>query len=399
MLTQKLADKAKPDTKRYFIWDEDVRGLALAVHPTKKSWHFQRDLWREGRREKTVYLRLPGERSLVEARQWAREQTNIVERGIDPTAPPPAPAKEGPEAWTVREMLNRRLEYMKANGYAESSFTDFEYVVRYLTPILEVRVSDLTRSRCREVHQQITSSGLRGERGAPSWADKSMNYLSAAWVYAKRKFDDENRMPHESENPVQGAERHGANKVQASIQSVDLPEWAAIVDALGNPVRRHMHWIGMLTGLRKKTLLAIEKAWVQGDRLVIPADKMKARREFVCPLSPTLVARMEQALAASAFISPTSIFLFPSVSSASGHVEVDDERELEKRGWPGKLRRKTYRTQAERIGCPRNFVSYLLDHRAPGLDGNYVHSAELFDDLKEWQTKIGQRILKCCDMD
>jgi hypothetical protein len=58
------------------------------------------------------------------------------------------------------------------------------------------------------------------------------------------------------------------------------------------------------------------------------------------------VARIEQASAASAFIAPSSRFLFPSVNSASGHVEVDDERELEKRGWPGKLRRKTYRTQA-----------------------------------------------------
>ena len=93
MLTQKLADKAKPKDKRYFIWDDDVRGLALAVHPTKKTWHFQRDLWRDGRREKTVYLGLPGDHALAEARQWAREQTNIVERGIDPTAPPPAPAK------------------------------------------------------------------------------------------------------------------------------------------------------------------------------------------------------------------------------------------------------------------------------------------------------------------
>ncbi len=399
MLTQKLADKAKPREKRYFIWDDDVRGLALAVHPTKKTWHFQRDLWREGRREKTVYLGLPGDRALAEARQWAREQTNIVERGIDPTAPPPAPAKEGPEAWTVRELLNRRLEYMEANAYAESSIKDFGYVMRYLTPILDMRINDLTRSKCREVHEQISRSGLRGDKPAPSWANKSMDYLSAAWVHAKRKFDDQNRMPHESENPVQGAERHPVNKVQASIGANELPDWAAIVDALGNPVRRHMHWIGMLTGLRKTTLLSIEKSWVQSDRLVIPADAMKARRDFVCPLSSPLVARIKDAMAASAFISPTSTFLFPSVASASGHVEVDDERELEKRGWPGKLRRKTYRTQAERIGCPRNFVSYLMDHRAPGLDGNYVHSAELFDDLRNWQEKISQRILNCCDMD
>lgn len=397
MLTQKIADKAKPKDRRYFIWDADVRGLALAVHPTKKSWHFQRDLWRDGRREKTVYLGLPGDRPLAEARQWAREQTNIVERGIDPTAPPPELPKTGPEAWTVREMMNRRLDYMKANGYADSSISDFGYAMRYLTPILDVRVCDLTRSRCREAHQQITRSGLNGDRPAPSQANKAMDYLSAAWVYAKRKFDDLNRMPPESENPVQGAERNPVNKVQASIQAVDLPEWAAIVNGLGNPVRRHMHWIGMLTGLRKTTLLAIEKQWVQGDRLVIPADAIKARRGFVCPLSSALVPRIEQASAASAFIAPSSRFLFASVNSASGHVEVDDERELEKRGWPGKLRRKTYRTQAERIGCPRNFVSYLMDHHAPGLDGNYVHSAELFDDLKQWQEKISQRILQCCD--
>lgn len=394
MLTQKLADKAKPKDRRYFIWDDDVRGLALAVHPTKKSWHFQRDLWRDGRRDKTVYLGLPGHHSLIEARQWAREQTNIVERGIDPSAPPSGPAPSGPDSWSVRDMMNRRLEYMKANGYADSSIADFGNSMRYLTPILDVRVSELTRSRCREVHAQITRSGMNGNKPAPAQANKAMDYLSASWTYAKRKFDDLNRMPPESENPVQGAERNPANKVQASIQSIDLPEWAAIVDSLPNPVRRHMHWIGLLTGLRKTTLLSIEKAWVQGDRIVIPADKMKARRAFICPLSSVLVSRIENATAASEFVSPGNRYLFPSTTSASGHVEVDDDRALR---WPGKLRRKTYRTQAERIECPRNFVSYLLDHRAPGLDGNYVHSAELFDDLKDWQEKISQRIINICN--
>lgn len=396
MLTQKLADKAKSQKRRYFMWDDDVRGLALAVHPTKKSWHFQRDLWRDGRREKTVYLGLPGHHTLVEARQWAREQTNIIERGIDPAAPP-LPVVEGPEAWTVRDMMDRRLEYMKANGYAESSIVDFGYSMRYLTPILDVRVRELTRTRCREVHEQITRSGLNGIKPAPTQANKAMDYLSASWVYAKRKFDDLNRMPPESENPVQGAERNPANKVQASIRAVELPEWAAIVNGLGNPVRRHMHWIGLLTGLRKTTLLTIEKAWVQGDRLVIPADNMKARRGFTCPLSSVLVARFDDAMAASTFINPNSRYLFPSTTSGSGHIEVDDERALEKRGWTGKLRRKTFRTQAERIGCPRNFVSYLLDHRAPGLDGNYVHSAELFEDLKDWQERISHRIVQSCN--
>ena len=79
-------------------------------------------------------------------------------------------------------------------------------------------------------------------------------------------------------------------------------------------------------------------------------------------------------------------------------MSTDDERPLEAKGWPGKLKRNTYRTQAERLGIPRNLIRALMDHAAPGLDGNYLNDADMFDDMLVWQEKISKRLLTLCEV-
>lgn len=377
----------------------DVAGLYLVVGTTKKTWLFQRDL-----KGKEIKLTLPGAFTLKEAKAWAGEQRVLMERGHNPAAKPePVQPKDGPGNWTVRQLMERRLTYMRDNGYSKAAIADFEASMRYISiaaavvkddkdrvifsgTIMSVQVRNLTKSMCAAVHRAISIKGVN--KPAPVQANKALDYLSASWKYASNRLDDHNTMP--DLNVSKAIDRNPVGKVQASID--DLSVWAQTVTALPNPIRRHMHRIGLLTGLRWETLRCLEWAWIDGNKLTVPPDKIKARRGAVLPLSGVLMQELSDLRKAVEFMAPGSRYLFPSPTSASGHMETDDDRPLIARGWPGKLRRKTYRGAAEAVGCPNNIAAALLDHAAPGLQGNYLHRAAMFDDLLRWQETISNRL-------
>lgn len=404
-LTQAIVDTTPftPKGKRLYIWDEDCPGLALVVNPTTKTWRWQFDRWAEGKKT-TLNDTLDGGRKLRDARDWAKEQTNLAKRGaFDPKPEEPKGKPVGPEAWTVKDALDKRLKFMEAEGYSESSIADFGYAKRYLAPIHDVKLGELTRTKCQEVHALISKTGLRGTRGAPVQANKALDYLSATWLHAKDKFDDHNGLPHRADNPCsRSITRNAVGKVQDSITADELPQWAAIVAGL-TPVKRNMHMIGLFTGLRWKSLQRIERTWVQGNVLVIPPEAIKSRRGVSLPLSTQLVTMFEDAAKAADFIAPKSKYLFPSPTAEEGFMATDDERALKdtKKGgnerWNGKLKRKTYYTQAGLARVPDKVRSALMDHSVPGLRGNYEHQHEMMDDLRKWQQVISDRLEMLCN--
>lgn len=402
-LTQASVDAKTFSGKRDYIWDLGCPGLCLVVNPTKKTWRWQFDRRVDGKKE-PLNDTLDGTRKLKEAREWAKEQTALARRGVfDPKPEDPKAKPTGPEAWTVKEALNKRLEFMKSESYSESSIADFGYAIRYLAPIHDVKLGELTRTRCQEVHALISKTGLRGTRGAPVQANKALDYLSATWLHAKDKFDDHNGLPHRADNPCsRSITRNAVGKVQDSITAEELPKWAAIVATL-TPVKRSMHMIGLFTGLRWKSLQRIERSWVRGNVLVIPPEAIKSRRGVSLPLSTQLVTMFEDAAKAADFIAPKSKYLFPSPTAEEGFMATDDERALKdtKKGgnerWNGKLKRKTYYTQAGLARVPDKVRSALMDHSVPGLRGNYEHQEEMMDDLRKWQQVISDRLEMLCN--
>ena len=91
------------------------------------------------------------------------------------------------------------------------------------------------------------------------------------------------------------------NTVAARTQVVlpdDLPEWWQMTKALPNPLRRQMHRLGLLSGLRPGNLMALERDWLDlpGRAIHLPAQVMKSRVKFDLPLSGPMVELIEQTI-------------------------------------------------------------------------------------------------------
>ena len=169
----------------------------------------------------------------------------------------------------------------------------------------------------------------------------------------------------------------------------DLPDWWAKVQALPNPLRRDMHTLGLLSGLRPGTLVSLRRDWVRTADRAISIPRMKSGRSFDLPLSGRMVEVVERILVTGAVLFPKSEWLFPTRSSKTGEViatQVWKEKALPSD--TGHILRHTYRTVAQREGIDRVNARLLLDHTVPGIDGVYIHERALFDTLLAEQERM-----------
>lgn len=370
-MDQKAIDKLTPGSKRAYHWDPETPGLCYIVQPTgSTSWRYQREERANGRRIGTHYWTLPGTAKLKEARAWA----------VRHLAAPFPQGDEQPTAWTVHTALTTRLDWMKAKGKA--SVADFEFSIKYLAMLHDIALNKLTKKQCRDCHAYNTKNGLTG-RPAPYPANKAMDHLTAAWNYA-RGFDEAGDVPVEC--PAKFVERNPEYPREGRLTIDKLPAWASKVAALPNPTRQAFNWLALLTGLRGGTLKQIEVAWCSEDRITIPAHVIKSRRSFVVPLSTPAREWIQKATATS----NCSKWLFPSDTSASGHLEEWKEPTMP--GWTTHETRKAYRTQLELI-APTTIARSLMDHKTPGIERNYVTTRDLFAARLEAQEAVAQKIL------
>jgi integrase len=173
-LSQRLVEDLKPEPKRYFVRDVEVRGLSIGINPT-------------GRKSFYVYYRVGGGRGSVErrpvigtypamtvqeARVKARDILACASRGEDPSADRAAERNaETLSEFTIQYLTNKlRSEIVVENRngfkYWLSAIDDISAYHRnllsiwnrYLGPMLgSLRLRDITPSRCLAYHSNISS--------------------------------------------------------------------------------------------------------------------------------------------------------------------------------------------------------------------------------------------------
>ncbi len=382
-----LAYAGKPAVVR----DERVTGLLVAVNKTGKSYKVQRDLWQgqRGRKVlvKTVRHTLGGteEMTLDDARSRALVVLDQIKRGIDPNAPAPEGIDDA-GGWTVRRMLEEYGADMLARDCAERSVADMmERLDRYLPKWADLPITQIKRSAAREEHRRITAN-----HGATS-ANKAMRDFRAAYNFALKVVDDPDALPGNPVAAVTFNKERASNRV---IMPEELADWWVKVQALPNPLRRDMHKLALLSGLRPGTLVGIRREWVDLNASAISIPRMKSGRSFDLPLSGHMVDVVGRAMTASEVLFPGAPWLFPTRSSKTGEViatQVWKEKALPSE--TGHILRHTYRTIAQRTGIDRVNARLLLDHTVPGIDGVYIHERALFDTLLTEQERMTAAVL------
>ncbi len=385
-LTEKRAANAPIKSKPYQLRDARLPGFFLQVSPGgSRSWKVQVDLRRPGERVETIRRTLGrvGELSLEEARLQASTLIAQVKAGRDPR--PQREAAQGPAMWSVAQAYDEYIRGLKRRGKSDRTANDMrDRFARHMAPEwADLPIADVTGLMMRARHEFVT------DNSGPRVANQCVVEFGSVWRLAQKTFGARVLL----DNPTAAVDRNEQKPKKRSIP--DVAAWWRKVDALSNPLRREMHRLGLLSGLRPGNLAAIRFDWIDLERRSIrfPAEVMKARRAFELPLSAPMVEIVRRAQALAIVFEPTTSWLFPTRDNHDvvTHTKVWRDRALGTEC--GHTLRHAYSNLAEEAGLALSDVRLLMAHKVEGIGDVYRHDEFQFARLLRLQEQVSEHIL------
>lgn len=442
-LTNGAVEKCKAEAakagKPVVFTDDRLKGFLLKVSGESATFYVQRDVG--GKAVRVALGRVGGKRTASDFRDLAEkvrgelgdantaakagdaaEAARIIARVRDrlerdgaparPQARADAPqvaqeaqdaqeeADTGPDEWeafTVAQAMEEHFQRMRTKG-AGLSIDRMEYDTRlYLGEWLERPISGIQRKECLDLHRRVSV------QHGPTVANKAFRNLRAYWNSAAERFEKEDR-----KNPVKltwNKEQKGKALVWEA-----LPEWAARVNAMRNPVRRDWYWFVLLTGLRNEDArtvrweevnLSDRDAWyvnAQGERVPLPPKSMHRpspkggpERAFTVPLSAPVVEILKRRKAENpALFGDDQGWAFPTRDREGRVVFLSEPKEQDyMRDAQGQILRFRRNAAGEWVidpkGKPRKVTALPNPHRLRHTFGSTADEPEV---------SLSERVLK-----
>jgi integrase len=396
-LTVRLLEALKPGER---VRDTDTKCLfAERGKQGGVSLKFQADL-REGARtgeaRKPVTIRMTlgawPDLSIESARQRAAALRAEVRAGRDPRAP----ARAEPTGWTLTRGYD---EYLR--GREGLTVRDMRARLdRYLSDWAARPMAEITRDECVARHAKIAAdikarAASKRATGAKT-ANATLKDLRAVWAFVA----DLTPLPAD---PTRKIRLFGEVKAHHDIPISALPKWWAATGKLTNPLRREMHRLALLTGLRPANVMGLRKEWLHlsepgRERIVFPRSVMKTKRgpDFVLPLTEPALVALRAALEAGPVLYKDTPFVFPT-RNADGEVvatAVVREKAAALKDATGHALRHLWKTCARNARLPEVSIELLLDHSQPAMAAAYGSLAEQFDRLRADAATVAAYIIE-----
>ena len=266
-ITKRTVDALAPRQRERVVWDDDIKGFGVRVHPTGKKVFIVK-FRHKGRAVKTT-IGPHGPITPADARARAAEIITAARTGKDPTAH----GRYGTKAPTVRELTTRFLEeYVPTHckpGTAEVYRSAIEI---HVVPRLGTRrVADIERGDMVALHHEL--------RATPHQANRTIGVLSRIFTLAEvwglrpdgsnpcrhvKRFREEKRDRFLSDEEYR---RLGAALKESEERGLEPSPVVAAIRLL------------MLTGCRKSEILTLRWEHVDLDagELRLPDSKTGAK--------------------------------------------------------------------------------------------------------------------------
>jgi integrase len=371
----------------YFCRDDILPGFSIRVGLTRRTWRYDHEHRDESGRRHQISVKLgefkPGEPGHVDADE-ARAKV--------PTTPEQRRAlanREDDARMTLATAFGKYKELMIKKGRSQRTIEDYTFKFeRHLTRWHSTPLGAIRRADVEKTHGELTA------RVGPYVANGVMRVAHAVYAFAVKDLE----LPDlPTLNPFRS--RNLFNKEtprKNAVGSRTAGEWFKELLALDNGVRREMHWMTYLSGLRRRTVTAL--AWrdvsIRNRVAFIRFPKGGEDRAFSIPLSRAMVHCLCRARIAGRQIHGVRarIWVFPSATSESGHVEEIKERRL---STVGHGLRRSYRTAHGARGTDRLRTKLLLNHQIDrDITDSYASPDEMFDELREAQEAVSEFIIK-----
>lgn len=291
------------------------------------------------------------------ARQAAFAALHAIGEGRDPAEERRQAVAQG---ITLRDALEIHLRARTRSPRTEEDYR--EVPNRYLADWLNRPLREIGEDRrgVRERHERIT------QRHGRAVADYALRLLRAVYNRALREFPD---LPP---NPCRNVDYHGTRPRRVDLSPKRLRDWGRAVLRLRSPVRRDVHLFMLLSGMRRTaTLEALaEHVDLAAGKLHVPSPKGGPERSFDLPLSGALSDLLRHRLAENEILAPGTPWIFPGVSSDTGHVAEVKEPTLG--GLHGHALRHAYKTLCEDAGVSWAHSKLLLNHSVSDVAFGYM---------------------------
>ena len=266
-ITKRVVDALRPRDRERVVWDDEIKGFGVRVHPTGKRVYIVKYRHR-GRVVKTT-IGPHGPIAPAEARARAAEIITAARTGRDPAAA----GGRGSRGPTVAELAQRFLEeYVPAHCKPGTQTVYRSALVNHVVPRLGARrVADIARADIVALHHAL--------RATPYQANRTVQILSRLFTLAEvwglrpdgsnpcrhvRRFREEKR-----ERFLSDAEyaRLGAALKAGEEERLEPPEVIAAIRLL------------MLTGCRRSEILTLhwDHVDLEAGELRLPDSKTGAK--------------------------------------------------------------------------------------------------------------------------
>ncbi len=352
------------------LYDSEVSGLRVVVGKRGCSYKFVGRINDGTDRYISVVLGRTGDVALKSARDRSTELKLALRRGEDPRTPKATVPR-------LTEAFDRYLE--SRPDLSPRTVTWYRQKIEGpLRPLAKLPVDKVDRETVRALHEKIT------RKSGPYGANGSMRVLKLVLNDAARTHD----LPP---NPVSRAVK--MNKETArdwAVPPSDMPELWRSLDAMEDPVRRACWMVMLLTGLRSNDARSMRWEHLDADGvLTVPSPKGGEAKAFKLPLPRFLLQELE---AVRQYTRPLeSLFIFPSATSKSGHVE--QMCRIKSFPYAPHQLRHTFRTLCLEAGVDMQMAMILLNHRPAGVTWNYVTRANLLGPMRDATETVASKIV------
>ncbi len=271
---------------------------------------------------------------------------------------------------TLRQARDLHIQSMRNAVRSERSITDLiKFTDLYLGDWLALALRKISKAMIRERHSKISKRGKHA-------ANHAMRWLRALWNEA-RGVDDE-LMPW----PTKAFTPHRFKAKKSAIPPEQYPQWFSEVARVKNELRRDVYLLGVMTGLRRGSLLSIELQHINRAKRTVLIPLPKSGEPFTLPLSDLAFAVVQRRARAS-----SSKYLFPA-ARGDGHTTITPKHDGFTLEFSLHDLRRMYHSAATEAEIHPYILKLLVDHALDEKDvtAGYVKVSD--KKLAEAQQRI-----------
>ncbi|KJV76532.1 phage integrase family protein [Rickettsia hoogstraalii str. RCCE3] len=372
IFTKELLHEIKaPRAKRDVYKDTKEKGLLLIVsYGGSKIFYLGTVLNKKYHR---IKIGVFSDLSIHDARVKASELKGEIAKGYNPVEEKARLSKE----LTFKELYDKYLnEYSKINNKRWKDYA--ASVDRYAKHLYPRKISTIQKTDIQELFNNLTKTGKYG-------ANRFLEVLSPV-------FSKAIELELLTINPVIGIKKHQEQSRDRYLTREEIPRFFTAIADEKNQVMKDFFLIALYTSVRKDNLLTMR--WEQvsfADKQLYLSDTKNGdphRLPLLDQAIEILKARKEQS---------NSIWVFPSESSSSGHLQEPKKawKRICKKAGIANLRihdlRRTIPSWMAMTGANQYVIGQLLNHRDPRSTAVYARLAN--DTAREYMQRAVNTII------